>query len=407
MLHFDDPGLRENPYPAYRMLREWAPLWRAPPVGPLLLPTGESEAGPPWLLSPHAEVGAVLRDSRFGHDNIGQLDADALAEPVYQWLTRTMLFLDPPAHTRLRGLVVRAFTARRVEALRDRIAAIVDALIDTVIDRGEMDLVADFAHKLPVIVICDMLGVPEADRHYFLHETIVRGRVLDPVPLTRQEFDEANASVAELDAYFAKLFTYRREHPGDDLTTALLAAREADDRLSDEEVLSNIGLLFAAGHETTSNLIGNGMLALHRHPAELARLRADLSLVPNAVEELLRYDSPVQLTGRRALEDVDILGQTIRQGEEVILLLGGANHDPAAYAGDPDTLDVARPGVRAISFGGGIHHCLGAQLARIEGAIAFRRLLERLPALRLAEPDRVEWKPTITLRGPKTLRAVW
>jgi cytochrome P450 len=252
-----------------------------------------------------------------------------------------------------------------------------------------------------------MLGIPEQDRDPFLNESKVRGRILDPVELTREELDAANAGSLESAAYFKTLFAYRRENPGDDLTTAILAAREADDRLTDDEAVANISLLFGAGHETTANLIGNGVLALHRNPAELARLKADPSLIPNAVEELLRYDSPVQLTGRNALEDLELRGEKIARGEQVITLLGAANHDPAAFAGDPDELDVARPGVRALSFGGGIHHCLGAQLARIEGEIAFRKLLERLPELRLNDSDNVEWKPTVTLRGVKSLPATW
>jgi hypothetical protein len=391
---FDDPIFRANPYPAYRFLREAAPVWRAP--------TGH------WLLTAHADCVAVLRDPRFGHGNPdASVPAGMENEASVRQLSQTMLLVDPPAHTRLRGLVSKAFTARRVEELRPRIEAIVDDLIDAVIDQGGMDVIRDFAHKLPVTVICDMLGVPEQDRGPFLAESKVRGRILDPVELTREELDQANQGSLESAAYFRTLFAYRRANPGDDLTSALLAAREADDCLTDEEALANISLLFGAGHETTTNLIGNGVLALHRNPAELARARADFSLLPNAVEELLRYDSPVQLTGRIALEDVDIRGERIAAGEQVITLLGAANHDPAAFEGDPDALDVARPGVRALSFGGGIHHCLGAQLARIEGEIALRKMFERLPGLRLVDPDNVTWKPTVTLRGVVSLPAVW
>jgi cytochrome P450 len=294
-----------------------------------------------------------------------------------------------------------------MEALRPRIEIIVDEFIDAVAVNGGMDVIADFAHKLPVTVICDMLGIPEADRAPFLNESTVRGRILDPTPLTREELDHANAGSAATRDYFNGLFAYRRANPGDDLTSALLMAREADDSLTDEEIVANIGLLFGAGHETTANLIGNGVLALHRNPAELNKLRADASLMPNAVEEVLRYDSPVQLTGRTALTDIEFGGEHIAKGEEIIALLGAANRDPAAYEGDPEELDVSRPGVRAISFGGGIHFCLGAQLARIEGEIAFRRLIERLPGLRLTDPDAVEWKPTITLRGLMALPAEW
>jgi cytochrome P450 len=390
---FADPAFRANPYPAYRFLREAAPIWRSP--------TGH------WVVSSHAACNAILRDPTFGHDNAGVITPEIEHEPVLRSLTQTMLLLDPPAHTRIRSLVTKAFTARRMESLRPRIEAIVDELLDAVIDDGGMDVIADFAHKLPVTVICDMLGIPDSDRAPFLNESTVRGRILDPTPMSREELDEANTASAANRDYFNGLFAYRRANPGDDLTTALLAAREADDSLTDEEIVANIGLLFGAGHETTTNLIGNGVLALHRNPDQLDRLRADPGLMPNAVEEVLRYDSPVQLTGRTALADTQYAGQNIARGEEVLTLLGAANHDPAAYHGDPDALEVARPGVRAISFGGGIHFCIGAQLARIEGEIAFRRLLERLPGMRLTDAENADWKPTITLRGLRTLPAAW
>jgi cytochrome P450 len=390
---FGDPAVRANPYPAYRFLRETAPLWRSP--------TGH------FVLSGHADCTALLRDPGMGRAPAGRLSPAMLAEPAVANLARMMLFLDPPEHTRLRGLVSRAFTARRIDALRPRILAIVDALIDRVIGQGGMCVIADFAHQLPVTVICDLLGVPAQDREPFLRDSTVRGRILDPVPLTQQELDDANEGTEATNAYFRSLLAYRRANPGEDLTTALLAARDADDTLSEDEILANIALLFAAGHETTTNLIGNAVLALHRNPAQLARLRAEPALTGNAVEELLRYDSPVQLTSRRALQDTEIRGQRISAGEEVIALLGAANHDPAAFAGYPEVLDVGRPGVRAISFGGGLHYCLGAQLARIEGEIALRRLIERLPAMRLVEPDAAEWKPTVTLRGLMRLPAVW
>ncbi len=390
---FNNPVLRANPYPAYKFLRDAAPLWRAP--------TGQ------WIASTHAGCTALARDNRFGHGRDGSIAPEVENEPALRSLTQTMLLVDPPAHTRLRGLVAKAFTARRMEALRPRIEAIVDDLIDKVEHRGGMDVIADFAHKLPVTVICDMLGIPESDRAPFLNESTVRGRILDPVPPSREELDAANQGSLATRDYFTGLFEYRRRNPGDDLTTALLNAREADDSLTDEEIIANIALLFGAGHETTTNLIGNGVLALHRNPEQLAKLRADPGLIPNAVEEILRYDSPVQLTGRMALADVEFEGQPIARGEQVIALLGAANHDPAAYEGDPDALDVARPGVKPLSFGGGIHFCLGAQLARIEGEVAFGRLLQRLPGLRLVDAENVEWKPTITLRGLRKLEATW
>ncbi len=390
---FANPALRANPYPAYRFLREAAPIWRAP--------SGH------WIVSTHAGCTALLRDPVMGREDTNMRSPELMAEYAVASLTRMMLFVDPPVHTRLRGLVSKAFTARRMEALRPRIEAIVDALIDRVAGQGGMDVIRDFAHRLPVTVICDMLGMPESDRGPFLEESTVRGRILDPVALSREELDDANRGSRASSEYFRGLLAYRRQNPGDDLATALVQAREADDTLSDDEIVSNIALLFGAGHETTTNLIGNGVLALHRNPAQLARLRADPGLIPNAVEELLRYDSPVQLTGRIATQDHEIMGERIEKGGHVIALLGAANHDPAAYEGDPDTLDVGRPGVRAISFGGGLHFCLGAQLARIEGEIAFRRLLERLPAMRLTDPEHAAWKPTVTLRGLVELGAEW
>ena len=390
---FANPAFRADPYPAYRFLREAAPLWRAP--------TGQ------WVLSSHAGCGVVLKHPLMGRMNPRLNDETVAAEPAVQKLKRMMLFVDPPLHTRLRGLVSKAFTARRMEALRGRVEEIVDGLIDRVEARGEMCLIRDFAHRLPVTVICDMLGIPEADREPFLAESTVQGRILDPVPMSRAEMDAANENMARSDAYFAQLLEYRRANPGDDLASALVQAREADESLSDAEMIANISLLFGAGHETTTNLIGNGLLALHRNPTQLARLQAEPGLIPNAVEELLRYDSPVQITSRVANEPVEVLGQAIEPGEEVITLLGAANRDPAAYEGDPEMLDVGRPGVRAISFGGGLHYCLGAQLARIEGEVAFRRLFERLPGLRIADVDHVEWKPTVTLRGLVALPASW
>ena len=390
---FASPALRANPYPAYRFLREAAPIWRAP--------TGH------WIVSSHAGCTSLLRDPVMGRADETMRGPEVMAEFAVASLTRMMLFVDPPVHTRLRGLVSKAFTARRMEALRGRILEIVDGLIDRVAGQGGMCVIRDFAHRLPVTVICDMLGMPEEDRAPFLEESTVRGRILDPIALSRAELDDANRGALASADYFRGLLAYRRRNPGDDLASALVHAREADDSLSDDEIVSNISLLFGAGHETTTNLIGNGVLALHRNPAQLERLRADPGLIANAVEELLRYDSPVQLTGRIALRDHEIMGERIARGEHVIALLGAANHDPAAYEGDPDVLDVGRPGVRAISFGGGLHFCLGAQLARIEGEIAFRRLLERLPGMRLTDPDHVAWKPTVTLRGLVELPATW
>lgn len=392
------PEFIRDPYPFYAHLRQHAPMMPSPFGG--------------VLASRHAEVTLVLKDKRFGKDFAGRmtkrLGADSLNEPVYRSMRHWMLTQDPPDHTRLRGLVVKAFTARRVEDMRPRIQAIVDESIDRVQARGQMDLISEFAFRLPVIVICEMLGIPREDRQLFFQRERNGGRLLDPVPLTRAELDEANESHAASVAFFRQLFERRRREPADDLITQLVQAEENGSQLSDEELTGNIILLFGAGHETTVNLIGNGLLALHRNPEQLALLKARPELMPGAVEEFLRYDSSVQLTSRVALEDIaDLGGRPIPQGESVLCLLGSANRDPAAYPDRPDALDITRPNVRPQSFGGGIHFCLGAQLARLEAEVALETLLRRLPGLRLDDPVNPEWRPTFVLRGLKKLPARW
>ena len=392
------PDFIRDPYPFYEKLRTTDPMH--------LTPLGLT------LASRHAEVSSVLRDKRFGKDFIGRTTKRygpaIMAEPVFRGMRHWMLTQDPPDHTRLRGLVVKAFTARRVEDMRARIQHIVDVSLDRVAGRGHMDLIADFAFRLPVIVICDMLGIPEADREVFFVREKTAGRLLDPVPLTRAEIDAENASQLASIAYFQRLFELRRREPGDDLTTQLVQAEEDGSKLSNEELVANIILLFGAGHETTVNLIGNGLLALHRNPDQLALLKARPELINNAVEEFLRYDSSVQLTSRVALEDIaDVGGTKIAKGETVLCLLGSANRDPAAYPDRPDRLDITRPNIRLHSFGGGIHFCLGAQLARIEAEVAISTLLRRLPDLKLDNADSPDWRPTFVLRGLNRLPARW
>jgi hypothetical protein len=391
------PEFIANPYPYYQRLRETAPMH--------LTPLGF------YVASRHADIATVLRDKRFGKDFAGRMSRrhgpEILEEPVYRSMRHWMLQHDPPDHTRLRGLVVRAFTARRAEDMRPRIQEIVDGIIDRVEARGRMDLIADFAFRLPVTVICDMLGIPAEDRELFFTSSRTGGRLLDPVPLSRAEIEQHNGSNLAAAEYFHRLFELRRREPGEDLTTKLVHAEEHGSKLSNEELTANVILLFGAGHETTVNLIGNGLLALHRNPDQLKLLREDPSLTAGAVEELLRYDSSVQVTGRTTLENVDEIGGiALAKGQSVICLLGSANRDPAVYA-DPDRLDITRADVRPLSFGGGIHYCLGAQLARIEGEIAIATLLRRLPRLQLDDPEHPDWRQTFVLRGLNTLPASW
>jgi cytochrome P450 len=392
------PDFIRDPYPHYERLRATDPM-HVTPFGAI-------------VASRHAEVSLVLRDKRFGKAfvdrSIRRYGPDIMAEPIFRSMSHWMLQQDPPDHTRLRGLVVKAFTARRVEDMRPRIREVVDQTLDAVIDRGRIDLIADFAFRLPVTIICDMLGIPEEHREVFYTSSRTGGRILDPVPLTPAEIAEANASNAIAKMYFEQLFELRRHEPGDDLTTQLVQAEEDGSKLTNEELTANIILLFGAGHETTVNLIGNGLLALHRNPDQLARLKARPDLITNAVEEFLRYDSSVQMSGRVALEDIeDLGGSRIAKGDNVLCLLGAANRDPAVYPDRPDSLDITRPNVRPLSFGGGIHHCLGAQLARIEAEIAISTLLKRLPGLRLDDAVNPQWRPTFVLRGLKRLPASW
>lgn len=392
------PDFIKNPYPHYDRLRIADPM-HVTPFGA-------------FVASRHAEVSLVLRDKRFGKDYIERTKRrygdKIMEEPVFRSMSHWMLQADPPDHTRLRGLVVKAFTARRVEDMRPRIQEIVDQTLDAVIERGRMDLIEDYAFRLPVTIICDMLGIPEEHRETFYKSSRDGGRLLDPVPLTQEEIRQGNAGNLMAQMYFQQLFELRRKNPGDDLTTQLVQAEEDGNKLTNEELTANIILLFGAGHETTVNLIGNGLLALHRNPDQLALLKAKPELITNAIEEFLRYDSSVQLTGRVALEDIDDLGgKKIPKGESVLCLLGSANRDPAVYPDEPNRLDIVRPNVKPLSFGGGIHFCLGAQLARIEAEIAINSLLRRLPDLKIDDVENPEWRPTFVLRGLKRLPASW
>jgi cytochrome P450 len=361
-----------------------------------------------FVLSRHADIAQVLRERRFGKDFVGRMERRhgkaVMDEPVYRSMRHWMLQQDPPDHTRLRGLVVSAFTARRVEDMRPRIQQIVDQRLDRLAQRGRMDLIADFAFPLPVTVICEMLGIPEEQHELFFSGARTGGRLLDPVPLTRAEIDEANASNLASAEYFRSLLELRRRLPGEDLTTRLLQAEEEGSKLSNEELIANVILLFGAGHETTVNLIGNGLLALFRNPDQLRLLRSNPLLIGNAIEEFLRYDSSVQLTGRVALEATELGGVKLAWGDGVLCLLGAANRDPAVYR-EPDRLDIERANIRPMSFGGGIHFCLGAQLARIEAEIAIGTLLSRFPKLTLDDPQHPEWRPTFVLRGLQRLPA--
>jgi len=384
-----DPEFVADPYPTYHRLRAKDPVHHSP-LGF-------------WVLTRYEDVVAVLRDPRLAKEAIASVVAARFGVEVPPGMGVSMLDRDPPDHTRLRGLVSKAFTPRVVEALRPHIQQIVDGLLERVEGAGSMDLIEEFAYPLPVVVICEMLGVPVEDHERFKGWSLEIARSLDLIlqppdsDLARRSADARQA----LTDYFRGLIAERRASPRADMLSALIAAEEAGDKLSEQELMATCILLLVAGHETTVNLIGNGTLALLRHPDELRRLRENPALIGSAVEELLRYDGPVQRTARIPSAAVTIGGLTIDAGEMVMPFIGAADRDPAHFP-DPDRLDIARSDNRHIGFGLGIHFCLGAPLARLEGQIAINTLVQRLPKLALAT-DRPEYRQSLTLRGLKTL----
>jgi cytochrome P450 len=310
------------------------------------------------------------------------------------------LLKDPPDHTRLRNLVFKAFTPRMVEQLRNTIQAITDRLLDEVQEKGELDLMAALAYPLPVTVIAEMLGIPRDDQDQFHDWSNALARSLDLTDDTAV-YDEASQAAADFTDYLADLAEQRRRQPQNDLLSALVAVEDEGEHLTANELYATSSLLFVAGHETTINLIGNGMLALLRHPDQLALLRENSGLMKTAVEELLRYDSPVQMTSRMALADIEYKEHTFKRGMQVAFLLGAANHDPERFE-KPSQLDITRQKNQHLSFGGGIHYCLGAPLARLEGEIALTTLLRRMPNLQLAT-EAPEHGDNYLLRGLKSL----
>jgi cytochrome P450 len=381
------PAFRDDPYPHYERFRGPAPLLRV--------------ADTIWFALGHGDVTNLLRHPRMSTDESHATTEIGKTGPG-EVKTQSLLFMDPPDHTRLRNLVARAFTPRRIEGLRAATEAITAGLLDAMVTDSEpVDLIQAFAYPLPVRVICSLLGIPAADEATFTAWSRGIARSLDPTILRSTEIDAAiEQARRELRAYLGDLLEYRRKSPGDDLLSGLAAVEADGDRISSGEVLSLAVLLLVAGHETTVNLIGNGMLALLRAPDQLALLRRSPGLVGAAVDELLRFDGPVQITQRIATEDMEVVGCKVRRGDEILLVLGAANRDPTAFT-EPNRLDVTRDARRHVGLGGGIHHCLGAALARLEAQIAFSGLLERFPQIELAgTPVR---RPTFTLRGLERL----
>lgn len=391
------PAFRQNPYALFEQMRREHPVYR-------------SSQGA-WYLTRYADVDTTLRNPHMSRDRerIARWQAQLGLTPednsLQQPLSQSMLTTDPPNHTRLRQLVNKAFTARRVEALRPRIETIVDELLDAAVAAGpSMDLMPALAKPLPVMVICELLGVPETDHQRIAEWSREFIDQASYVP-TRESLQRYAPVVRAFEDYLRELIRCRSAQPRDDLITALITMQHCGDRLTEDELLGTCFLLLLAGHETTVNLIGNGMLALLRHPDQIRRLRDDSSLISSTIEELLRYDSPFQMTMCFAVGKVEIGGQTVHDGDVLFPILGAANRDPAQFL-DPDRLDIARADNRHLSFANGPHFCLGAPLARLEGKIAIGRLVRRLPDLRL-DTDIVQWRPNPRLRGLVSLPVVY
>jgi cytochrome P450 len=383
-----EPGFFDNPYDQYRRLRERAPVHQSP-MGP-------------WTLTGYDEVSRLLRDPSLSVEERNatfERPASVLFtdEERRDRGSLAILNLDPPDHTRIRRLVQKAFTPRRVDALVPHVQALVDGMLDGHPD-GQMDVIRDLAFPLPFAVISEMLGMPEADRDQLRSWSHTLVKTLEPLT-SEADVPELLAASDSMIQHVTAAIEWKRSTPADDLLSAMIAAEEEGDRLSTEELIAQVVLLFIAGHETTVNLIGNGTLALLRNPDQLALLRSQPDLVGNAVEELLRYDSPVQFTRRITLQPMEIGGVAVEQGSFLFTILGAANHDPEHFGPTADDLDLTRRDApHNVSFGGGIHHCLGAVLARAEARVAIGTLVQRFPDLALVD-DEPAWNGRMVLRG--------
>lgn len=392
LYHLLDPEVLANPYPLYHRLRtedpvHWDPFLHA------------------WVVTGYENVVHVLHHfSARRTPSPEQLSAIGLAElnPIAQVMVRQMLFLDPPDHTRLRALASAAFTPHRVERLRSHIQEIMNGLLDNLVSRGQMDLIADFASPAPAIVTAEMLGVPVEDHGQLKEWSADFAEMLGNFQHNPDRFPRVLRSVEAMCSYFRSAMQEQRCHPREGLVTAMMEAEVDGVKLTEDEIIANLIVTMVGGQETTTNLIGNGLLTLLRNPSEMERLRADLSLIPSAVEELLRYESPSQHTARLAPADVDLGGKQIRQQQAVIAVMGAANRDPERFP-LPDRLDITRQENRHLAFGWAAHFCFGAALARLEGQIAFETILLRLPNLTLDPETPLTWRHNLGLRGLKAL----
>ena len=387
-----------DPYPYYDRLRACCPIYPLMPGA--------------WLVTRYLDADRILRDPRFGRDFLGgvarRYGRDMSGEPAFRMVNRFMLLMNPPEHTRLRLLVSKAFGVKQAGDLQRLAMGIAERLIDGFINSGRADLLTVFAYPLPVDVICAMLGIGLEDSLLFQAETRALVKVFELTPLDEAEIEAANEASAVFEDYFRSVCRERRKKPGNDLISLLLRTEEGSDRLSEDEIIANVVLLFLAGHETTANMLGNALLALHSHPEQLAAVQSDRALIPRAVTECLRYDSSVHIAARVALERVELGEATVQAGDTIYINLGAANRDPEVFE-EPGRFLIQRPASsrNPLSFGGGVHYCLAARLARIELEAALEALFRRLPRLHIEELHRPRWKPTATIRGLESLTASW
>ena len=390
------PEFLENPYPTFQALREHDPVhWN-----PLSLI---------WIATRYDDIMAIIQDRRFSSTPASpdmKLADSSLGEvkdmqAVGLYLSMFMQGMDPPLHTRQRQLIHKAFTARMIERMRERAQALVDEYLDRVQKKGHFDLIADLAYPLPSTIIFELLGIPLDLREPIKTSSEAIASFVGMVPPTSEQLQHMAGSLHRVADQLRPIIAERREDPKNDLLSLMVQAEENGERLSEQELIILITMLLFAGHETTTNLIGNGVLALLRHPDQFALLKSDPSLIPQAVEEMLRYDPPVQMVARFLTEDVEFGGKAMQKGQRILIGLAASGRDPEHFAG-ADRFDITRKPERTLSFGYGIHFCLGAPLARLESQIALTELVKRLPNLRLAS-NHVEWRPSITMRGLKSL----
>lgn len=382
------PEFRTNPYPFYAALRATDPIHWVSSI---------DQEG--WFVTSYKEAFSILKDGRF-EKRMRIPETSEAYGPLAHIQKNMMLFQNPPDHTRLRMLVSKAFTPHMIQELYPYIEETVNELLDAVQPTGKVELISEFAFPLPVIVITKMLGIPVDEREQFREWANVLIRTID-LSRTEESLDQGGEVAKKLIGYFHSLIEQRRRHPQNDVMSQLIQAEEQGDRLNEDELVAMCILLLIAGHETTMNLIGNGMLSLLQHPQQCEKLRDNPTLISTAIEEILRYESPTQMTVRFATEDVEIGGKVIRKGQQVYILLGAANRDPAAFS-NPDQLDITRTPNHHLAFGTGIHFCLGAPLARLEADIAIRTLLRRIPTLQL-DTKTPQWRGLIGFRGLHTL----